>query len=78
MTIALFLAISFAVLFYRAADHERLNPMIWSVASLGLTGIVTLSARELGVLLLAQAALFVVLWWYNVKRKGLDRGHIPP
>ena len=74
MSAGLFISVAAAVLFYRAADHERLNPLIWSVASLGLTGIVTLRAGGLGALLLAQAALFVVLWWYNVKRKREHRG----
>jgi hypothetical protein len=73
----LFITIASAVLFYRAADHERLNPLIWSVASLGLTGIVTLRAGGLGALVLAQVALFMVLWWYNVQRKGLDRRRPP-
>lgn len=68
---ALFITVCCAVLFYRAADHERLNPIIWSVASLGVTGIVVMTNRGMAVLLLAQAGLFVVLWWYNAKRKGL-------
>jgi hypothetical protein len=71
MSAGLFIGVAAAVLFYRAADHERLNPMIWSAASLGVTGIVVLRAGGLGALLLGQVALFLVLWWYNVKRKGL-------
>jgi hypothetical protein len=71
MSTGLFIGVAAAVLFYRAAEHERLNPLLWSVASLGLTGIVVLRAGGLGPLLLAQAGLFLVLWWYNVKRKGL-------
>lgn len=58
-------------MFYRAADHERLNPLVWSVASLGITGIVTLRAGGAGMVVLGQLVLFGVLWWYNVKRKGL-------
>ena len=70
-SIALFVAIACAVLFYRAADHEQLNPLIWSVASLGVTGIVILRAGGIGMMVLGQVLLFLVLWWYNAKRKGL-------
>lgn len=71
MAIALFITVAFAVMFYRAADHERLNPLIWSVASLGVTGIVILRAGGIAMMVAGQVALFLVLWWYNVKRKGL-------
>lgn len=71
MAIALFITVACAVLFYRAADHERLNPLIWSVASLGVTGIVILRGGGVGMMVLGQGLLFLVLWWYNVKRKGL-------
>lgn len=71
MAIFLFVTVAFAVMFYRAAEHERLNPLIWSVASLATTGIVILRAGGIGVVVLGQVLLFMVLWWYNVKRKGL-------
>jgi hypothetical protein len=71
LAIFLFVTVAFAVMFYRAAEHERLNPLIWSVASLAITGIVILRAGGIGVVVLGQVLLFIVLWWYNVKRKGL-------
>lgn len=69
MNFALLVGVACAVLFFRAADYERMNPWIWSVASLGLTGIVTLRGASTLSLLLLQAALFGVLWWYNMRRK---------
>jgi hypothetical protein len=71
LAIFLFVTVAFAVMFYRAAEHERLNPLIWSVASLATTGIVILRAGGIGVVVLGKVLLFMVLWWYNVKRKGL-------
>lgn len=67
----LFVGIASAVLFYRAADLERLNPLIWSVSSLGLTAIVVLRGAGIWALVLMQLALFLAMWAYNVKRKGL-------
>lgn len=69
MNFALLVGIACAVLFFRAADYERMNPWIWSVASLGLTGTATLRGASMPVRLLLQAALFGVLWWYNMRRK---------
>lgn len=61
--------VAFAALFYRAADYERLNPFIWAVASLGITGVMMLRGAAILPLFLAQAGLFGVMWWYNIWRK---------
>ena len=71
LSAGLFIGVAMTVLFYRAAEHERLNPMIWAVASLGFTAIVVMRAGGIATLLLAQLALFLVMWVYNVRRKGL-------
>lgn len=70
MNLALLAGVASAVLFFRAADYERMNPWIWSVASLGLTGIVSLRGGSVTVLLLAQAGLFGLMWWYNMRRQN--------
>ncbi len=73
MYIDLFVGVVCAVLLFRAADYEQLGPWGWAVASLGAT--VFLSVRGSGTiqLLLAQAALFGLMWWYNVRRRNRKR-----
>lgn len=65
--ILLFL-VAFAVLFHRAADHERMNPWLWSTASLGLSGIGALRGWGIAALFACQAALFGAMWWHNLGR----------
>lgn len=67
MPIVLLVGVSCAVLFYRTADAERLSPLLWGSASLALT----LAVADRGVLriLVAQAGLFLVMWWYNAYRR---------
>lgn len=69
MTISLLIGIACAVLFFRAADYERMSPWAWAVASLGLTVIVVYVTGRLALVLLAQLALFVVMTWYNGRRQ---------
>jgi hypothetical protein len=70
VNLVLLVGVACAVLFFRAADYEHMNPWAWSVASLGLTGIVRQKSPSLMLLLLAQVALFGVMWWYNVRRRN--------
>lgn len=65
--ILLFL-VAFAMLFHRAADYERMNPWLWSAASLGLSGIGILRSWGMPALLASQGALFGVMWWQNLRR----------
>lgn len=58
------------MLFFRAARYERMSPWFWTAASLGLTAILSLTARSLMLLLTVQAALFGLMWWYNALRQG--------
>jgi hypothetical protein len=44
-------------------------PWAWTVASLGLTVIISLRSASVALLLLVQAALFGLMWWYNVRRQ---------
>lgn len=62
--------ISFAVLFYFAAEYEHLSGWKWALASIG----VTLAIRGLFPLsfifvLPAQFGLFLVMWWAHVKNQ---------
>ena len=69
----LFVGVVCAVLFFRAADYERMSPWAWSLASIGLTGILTVRGAEILTVLLMQAGLFAVMWWYNLRRKDRKR-----
>lgn len=73
MYIGLFVGIACAVLFFRAADYERMSPWAWSIASLGLTAILAFRGAGIVVVLSVQAVLFGVMWWYNVRRKNRKR-----
>lgn len=70
-----FLGILFAVFFYRAADYERMNPLLWALASVGLTAIIAMQGSWLGQLFMAQGLLFVGMWWYNVRRHKKNSFH---
>lgn len=69
MAVTLLVGVAAAVLFYRVADHERMSPLLWSVASLGITAIITLRGPGTAKLLLGQVVLFAVMWSYNTRRQ---------
>jgi hypothetical protein len=62
------IAVCFAVLFYRLAYHENMSGWLWAIASMAVSGIVLLLFPGLTVMVLAQMALFVILWWVNAQR----------
>ena len=64
----LLIGVACAVLFYRAAEYERMSPWPWSISSLGLSIIVSFLTQSIVVALLVQAGLFMVMWWYNARR----------
>ncbi len=67
--LGLLATIAFAVLFYRAADYERMSPLAWGAGSFALSMIVTLGLRGgIGMIVIAQVLLFGVMTWYNAKR----------
>ncbi len=67
---SLLVGVACAILFFRAARYEHMAPWAWTLASLGLTAILSLKAGSLTLLLIAQAGLFLVMWWYNIHRQG--------
>ena len=69
MSLTLILGVACAILFVRAAQYERMSPWTWGVASLGLTAAISMRSGSITLLLVAQAALFVVMWWYNARRQ---------
>ena len=70
MGLVVLVGVACAILFHRAASYERMAPWTWTAASIGLTAILALTGGPLTVLLIAQIALFVVMWWYNMRRAG--------
>lgn len=70
MYLTLLIGVAFAVLFHRAALYERMAPWAWTLASAGLTAIISLRGGSLSLLILGQVALFVAMWWYNLRRQG--------
>ncbi len=70
MYIGPFVGLVCAILFFRAADYERLGSWGWSIASLGLTVLASWRGGDISILLLVQAALFGLMWWYNVRRRN--------
>lgn len=64
----LLVGIACAVLFFRAAQYERMSPWLWAIASLALSLIVSLLFRSVLWMLLAQAGLFAGMWAYNAQR----------
>ncbi len=66
----LLIGVACAILFHRAALYERMSPWAWTLTSLAITAICFLTGRGNGVLILAQALLFGVMWWYNAQRLG--------
>jgi hypothetical protein len=62
--------ITFALLFYAAAEYEHMTGWKWALASLALTATVQgLFKFSFIFILPAQFGLFCVLWWANVQRK---------
>ena len=68
MSLSLLVGVACAVLFFRAAQYERMSPWVWAIASIGLHLAVGFLSPSILLALLAQAALFIVMWWYNAKR----------
>ncbi len=67
--LGLLATIAFAVLFYRAADYERMSPWAWALGSFALSMIVTMGLHGgLGMIVIAQILLFGVMTWYNAKQ----------
>jgi hypothetical protein len=61
----------FAALFYGLAEYEYMSGWKWAVASAVITLVVGRTTGWALAVLVAQVALFCVLWWQNGKR--LDR-----
>lgn len=68
MNLSFLAIVAFAVLFYRAAQYERLSPVLWGLASVALSVAVLGLRSRLWLLILAQVGLFLVMWWYNAFR----------
>jgi hypothetical protein len=64
----LLIGVCCAVLFFRAAQYERMSPWAWTIASIGLTALVSLRDGGVAFLILLQVALFAGMWWYNARR----------
>jgi hypothetical protein len=64
----LLIGVACAMLFFRAAEYERMSPWGWAVSSFGLSLIAGSLRSGLLVMVLVQAGLFVVMWWYNIRR----------
>jgi hypothetical protein len=74
LTIALLIGVVFSVIFFRAAEYERMSPWIWSIASLGLSGIISLRGGTIAPLIVVPVGLFVLMWWYNIRRWAPNSG----
>jgi hypothetical protein len=61
--------LSFAALFYAAAQYEHLSGWKWAVASLALSATIKgLFPLSFIFVLPAQFGLFLVMWWVNSKK----------
>ena len=70
MGMSLLVLVCGAALFYRAAEYEGMSPLAWGTASIALTAIIGMGLHGgIGLMVLAQVALFIVMWWYNAFRK---------
>ncbi len=74
MTLIVLLAVACAIMFYRAADYERLSGWVWATASFATFLIAGFVSSSIWVALALQAALFVLMWVYNAKRHGRHSG----
>lgn len=70
MPLVLLVAVASAVLFYRAAETERLSPLLWGASSLALTAVVIVAGRGVPWIILAQVALFLAMWYANTIRRS--------
>jgi hypothetical protein len=68
MNILLLALVAFAVLFYRAAEYERMSPFVWGLASVALSLALIGVGGRLWLLIVGQVGLFLVMWWYNAFR----------
>ncbi len=74
MNLGLLIGVACAILFHRAAYYEHMSPWAWTLASVGLTVLVSMAGGGTTLMLLAQAGLFVAMWLYNASRQGRKRG----
>ena len=65
---SLLIGVACAILFFRAATYERMSPWLWALASVGLTVLASLLSSSVFLVLGAQVALFLAMWWYNAQR----------
>lgn len=70
LTIAPFIGVVLRVIFFRTAEYDRMSPWIWSVASLGQSGIVSPQGGTIVRLIAGPVGLFVLMWWYNTRRRA--------
>ena len=69
MGMSLLATVAFAVLFHRAALYERMSPWAWALGSAGLSIVVAMGLHGgVGLIVIAQVALFGVMTWYNATR----------
>lgn len=68
MTLNILIGIVGAVLFFRAAQYERMSPWVWAISSVALSLVVSFLSASILLALVAQVGLFVVMWWYNAQR----------
>jgi heme/copper-type cytochrome/quinol oxidase subunit 2 len=69
VNLTLLAGVACGILFFRAARYERMAPWAWTAASIGLTVILSMTSPSVTLLLIVQAALFVLMWWYNIRRQ---------
>jgi hypothetical protein len=69
MPLVLLVAVASAVLFYRAAETERLSPLLWGASSLALTAAVALIGRGIAWILVVQGGLYLAMWYANTVRR---------
>lgn len=63
--------LTFAALFYFAAEYEHLSGWKWAVASIAVTiTIEGLFAGSFIFVLPAQFGLFLVMWWAHIKNQA--------
>jgi hypothetical protein len=72
--LGLLVPVGFALLLHRAAAYERMSPVVWALASVGVTVVVQQGLR-LGLLwvFVGQVGLFLLMTWYNGYRKEKGR-----
>jgi hypothetical protein len=63
--------LTFAILFYKAAEYEHMTAWKWAVASLAVSVTVRgLFPLSFIFLLPAQFGLFLIFWWMNTRHKA--------